>query len=279
MTKKKNEVVEVGAEVRNEAEALISRAIDKNVPVETMERLLAMRRELKAEWAKSQYDQAMALFQQECPIIEKTKAVKTKAGTVAYRYAPIEAIVEQVKLLLAKHGFSYSTGMELKPDGVKVAVKVTHRDGHSEVSEMEVPFGTKTDVMSQSQVAAAAQTFAKRYAFCNAFGILTGDEDNDAKGQDTSTPPVPRWNTPVQGQEDIQKTNALLVEIDQALAARGKTRSVVEQRLGKPLHLMSEAGLKAVLAQIKPKPEDIPTISEAEIAREMGQSQGDNMTR
>ena len=35
--------------------------------------------------------------------------------------------------------------------------------------------------MSQTQVEAAALTFAKRYAFCNAFGILTGDEDTDAK--------------------------------------------------------------------------------------------------
>jgi hypothetical protein len=35
--------------------------------------------------------------------------------------------------------------------------------------------------MSQTQVEAATLTFAKRYAFCNAFGILTGDEDIDAQ--------------------------------------------------------------------------------------------------
>ena len=40
--------------------------------------------------------------------------------------------------------------------------------------------------MSDSQVVAAASTFSKRYAFCNAFGILTGDEDND--GQAIKTP-------------------------------------------------------------------------------------------
>jgi methylthioribose-1-phosphate isomerase len=28
-------------------------------------------------------------------------------------------------------------------------------------------------------VVAAASTFSKRYAFCNAFGIMTGDEDNE----------------------------------------------------------------------------------------------------
>jgi hypothetical protein len=35
--------------VRHDAEALIAKAIDKKVSVETMERLLIMRRELKAE--------------------------------------------------------------------------------------------------------------------------------------------------------------------------------------------------------------------------------------
>jgi len=44
---------------------------------------------------------------------------------------------------------------------------------------MEVPLGNKTSVMSQTQVVAAALTFAKRYAFCNAFGIMTGDDDNE----------------------------------------------------------------------------------------------------
>ena len=34
--------------------------------------------------------------------------------------------------------------------------------------------------MNEAQKAASALTFAKRYSFCNAFGILTGDEDDDS---------------------------------------------------------------------------------------------------
>jgi len=177
----------VSKEVRNDSvEGLIARAIDQGVPVETMERLLAMRRELKAERAKEEYDKAMAKFQADCPIIQKTKVVKTKSGDVAYKYAPIESIVAQVQSLLEKHGFSYRTSMELYATGVRVTVRVTHRAGHSEECPMDVPFGNQTQVMSQSQVAAAAQTFAKRYAFCNAFGILTGDEDTDGANLNTA---------------------------------------------------------------------------------------------
>lgn len=192
MTQKKPRAIETAVAVREEApitaheargEALIAQAIEKGVDVGTMERLLVMRRELKAEAAKEAFDTAMAKFQAECPTIVKTKEVKTRGGVVAYRYAPIESIVEQVRDALQRNGFSYKTNQELLPAGVKITIRVIHAQGHSEETSMEVPFGSKTDIMSQSQVAAAASTFAKRYAFCNAFGILTGDEDTDARPQ------------------------------------------------------------------------------------------------
>lgn len=162
-------------------EAVIQNAIDKNVPVETMERLMAMRRELKAEHAKTAYDSAMAAFQAECPIIRKTKAGgATRGGQVAYYYAPLESIVAQVKDLLQKHGFSYGFDTETTESMVKAICIPKHELGHSERTSFEVPLGTKTGIMSDTQVTAAAITYAKRYAFCNAFGILTGDEDTDA---------------------------------------------------------------------------------------------------
>ena len=179
-TEKAQETVIMSA--KNGAEMLIAKAIDKNVPVETMERLLVMRRELKAEWAKAEFDKAMSAFQSDCPIIKKTKSVKTNAGDLAYKYAPLESIVEQVKDILRKHGFSYSVDQPAAKQGyIKVALTVKHQSGHSEVTCVELPLGNKTRIMSQTQVEAAALTFAKRYAFCNAFGILTGDEDTDSK--------------------------------------------------------------------------------------------------
>jgi len=149
-----------------------------------MERLFALRERVKAENAREAFIAAMANFQAECPVIVKTKEVYTRAGGKAYAYAPIESIVSQVKDALKNNGFSYSTNMEMLENAVKVSVKVQHVLGHSELTEMTVPLGTKTQVMSDSQVVAAASTFAKRYAFLNAFGILTGDEDNDAAKQE-----------------------------------------------------------------------------------------------
>lgn len=160
-------------------ESLMAKAIENGLSAETMEKFLAMRMQLKQEWAKEQFNKAMAAFQADCPTIQKNKEVKDNNGKILYSYAPIESIVSQVKSLLQQHGFSYSTGMEVLADGIKVVCKVTHIDGHSEESPMQVPLGTKTGIMSASQQTAAAQTFAKRYAFLNAFGIMTGDMDND----------------------------------------------------------------------------------------------------
>lgn len=158
-------------------EGIISQAISAGTPVETMERLLAMRRELKAEKAKEEFDRAMTAFQGECPVIARRKEVATNTGAKAYSYAPLEDIVSQTRELLQRHGFSYAVETYTSPETVRSVCVAKHSGGHSEQSSFEVPLGGKTAMMSNTQVVASALTFAKRYAFCNAFGILTGDAD------------------------------------------------------------------------------------------------------
>ncbi len=171
------QIEEKSLSLQGEAEMLIAKAIDKNVPVESLERLLAMRRELKAEQAKEAFDGSMAAFQSECPTIEKRK--KVDFGTTHYSYAPLEDIVSQVKELLSKNGFSYTFDTKQTENAMKIFCKVKHLFGHSEVSEFEIAIDTSSK-MNVSQRYGAASSYGKRYAFCNAFGILTGDEDTDA---------------------------------------------------------------------------------------------------
>jgi hypothetical protein len=182
MTKETKEIAVQENSAVVSVENLIGQAITAKATVETLEKLLAMRRELKAEAAKEQFDTAMAMFQNECPIIKKAKAGgKTNSGVTGYYYAPLDTIVQQTKALIMKHGFSYSIQTETRNKDKEVVAKciVRHNAGHSESSDMTVPLGGKTGIMSDTQVVAAAITFAKRYAFCNAFGILTGDPDTD----------------------------------------------------------------------------------------------------
>lgn len=164
------------------AERLLTLAIERGVDVETMERLLAMRRELKAEWAKERYDRALADFQAQCPIIRKDKIVREKeekGGGIRYRYASLASIVEQVRDGLRWAGFSYDLETQSAPGHVTAICRVHHVDGHERTSQFVAPVDTKA-YMSEPQRYASARTFAARYAFCDAFGIVTADQDDDA---------------------------------------------------------------------------------------------------
>lgn len=167
----------------DQAHALITQAIEKNMPVETMERLLSMRTQLRAEAARGAFLDAMARFQHECPVITKNRVAKIRSKSGAefgYRYADIGEIVKVAAPLLTKHGLSFTIKMRLEPNPpAQVATcVVSHVLGHSEESEFRAPIDVNAAV-SDMQKAAAAQTFAKRIAFSNAFGILTTDDDDD----------------------------------------------------------------------------------------------------
>ncbi len=164
---------------------LIEQAINKGLDVDKMTKLFDLQERWEASQAKKAFDEAMAKLQAELPEIKKTKrGGETKSGQLAYMYAPIESIVAQTKKVISKHGFSYTIKTEFPGKGeVKSICIVRHEAGHSETSEMVVPLGGGTSIMSQAQIVASASTFSKRYAFINAFGIMTGDEDDDGASE------------------------------------------------------------------------------------------------
>lgn len=181
MTEKQKKTV-VTIPQQNSVESFINQAIISNVPIETLERLLAMRTQVKAEQSKEAFIKAMADFQSECPVIEKKKTVMGKdKTTVRYKYAPLDSIVTQVKSLISKNGLSYRFHEIKDEKNVEAICTVTHILGHSEESGFKVAIGSE-EYMTDAQKYGARNTLAKRYAFCNAFGILTGDEDTDDDG-------------------------------------------------------------------------------------------------
>lgn len=185
--------------------SLVQQAMDQKVPVETLERLLAMIREQRAEWARGRYFDALAKFQAACPTIRKDRPVYEKdrgpdthhpdGPKVRYYFAPLDSIVEQVKGPLGEHGFSY----RLEPDQSVVGyftarMHVYHRDGHHETTTLTIPVDTNQS-MSAPQRIGSSRTFALRYAFQDALGIVTGDGDDDA-APDQDRPPGPIPESP-----------------------------------------------------------------------------------
>lgn len=159
--------------------SIIEQAVTSNIPVESLEKLLELKERFDKEQARKAYITAISTFQGKCPII-----VKTKKG-VNYMYAPLESIVEQVRPILVECGLSYRIEAKIEENVVTATCIITHVDGHSEsssfTSKSEVLVSNKGNlVRTAMQDTASALTFAKRYAFTNALGIMTGDEDTDA---------------------------------------------------------------------------------------------------
>lgn len=162
--------------ISNGPESFITLAIEKNVPVETLERLLALRDKIQADNARDMFFRALSLFQSKCPVIPKEKTAGN--GNFTYKYAPLEVIVKHIGPLLNECGLSFTFDTEDTESDKTTICTVHHIAGHSEKSRFKVPID-KTARMNDTQKQGSAGTYAKRYALCNALGILTGDEDDD----------------------------------------------------------------------------------------------------
>ena len=170
-----NEITSVGINT----ELLFQTAIEKGSSIEALERLMAMRRELKEEYAKESFFRSLSKFQSECPAIVKGKKVMDKSGNkVRFSYAPLDAIVKMVKTPLKDNGFSYTIETNQEKDSVTAICSLHHIDGYTQTASFNVPIDPG-GYMNEPQKVATALTYSKRYAFCNATGIMTSDYDND----------------------------------------------------------------------------------------------------
>jgi len=234
------------------AESLIAKAIEHQVPIETMERLLAMRKELKAEQAREAFYRALSGFQAACPVIPKTKTAEVlsrSGGSYRYSYAPLDGIVKVIAPLLQQFGLSFTvqTRLEQEPLSQVAVCTVHHLDGHSESSEFRAPIDQGAR-MNEMQKAASAQTYAKRYALCNALGILTGDEDDDAQAMSAAVPA---------GRQDRQALNG-------AAQAEGKGASVNTSSPEVPASPAAEAVPATPTRRTGP---DVRPVTEAQLRR------------
>ena len=173
----------------NEISTFINNAIEKSLPVETMEKLFALRKEFKAEKAKEDFVIALSSFQGVCPVIKKTKKVLNKDGrTIRYMYAPMDSVIQQIKKPLCDNGLSYNWDSVREEEHIKVVCKLTNISGHSEKSTFDIPI-VQSQFMTSPQSYATAQSYAKRYTLLNVLGIGTADEDTDATDSDNNAEP------------------------------------------------------------------------------------------
>lgn len=175
------------------AEQLISKAVDSKSAVEVIKELRAMRDEDMRRAAEASFNAAFSIFQASCPVIIKGKSVSTNSGQLAYKYAPIEEIENIIRPLERANNFTHTfdQNVESQPGWVIARCIITHTDTQfgslSKTTESKFPIGSKTQIMSDTQVYASALTFCNRRTLANAYGLVIAGEDKDGIG--------PRKNT------------------------------------------------------------------------------------
>lgn len=176
---------------RLDPQALITTAIEKGAGIDTMERLVALAKDIRDVQAKEAWYSAMAEFQRTCPPIKKTRTAKiqTARASYTYSYAPLDEIMSVIQPVMGPLGLSVSWHSRVDTDKVVVTCRISHTLGHHEESgEIAMPIvqGDGTGANAAQRVGIAA-TYAKRYALLGIIGLAPEDDDDaghQGNGQD-----------------------------------------------------------------------------------------------
>ncbi len=169
------------ARVAINPEALIQIAIERNIEPASMQALLDMRRELKAEQAREAYFAAMEGFQSEVPAIGKTKRADMGPGKPGWNFAPYDVVEKTIRPYREKWGINHSFSQEYVDGKIHVTCTVRHREGHEETSDFTAPIDDKNPVSSMHK-SASSTSFAKRNALINAYSLVTTEDDDGVLG-------------------------------------------------------------------------------------------------
>lgn len=162
--------------------ALLRLAVERGVPVEALEKLVALQERYQDRQAKMEFAGALAEFQRECPPIPKestAKIVSKKTGTTfSYTYAELDTIADAVRPYLHARGLSYSWDSEVGESLLHCTCTLRHRNGHSITAKFTAPIGA-TERMSAAQEHAAALSYARRQSLVQVLGLTTTEPDPD----------------------------------------------------------------------------------------------------
>lgn len=168
-------------------QALIKEAVAASAPIDTIERLMDLAKDLRAQQAREAWYGAMAMFQRTCPPITKTREARiaTKHGPgYRYTYAPLGEIMTTILPVMGPLGLSVSYRTRHEGDRVIASCVISHEFGHSEASGdigMPITHGDPDKGANPMQRVGIASTYAKRYALLAIIG-LAPEDDPDGQG-------------------------------------------------------------------------------------------------
>jgi len=189
MGEKKNEIqpIEKPEESREVAPQMslpqvLQYAIQKDVGVEHLEKMMELQERYEANEAKKAYHMAMAQFKANPPKINKDAHVNYKSqktGQVTdYKHATLANVTDAINTALSKHGLSSSWIQDQNNGNIAITCKITHIMGHSESTTLAAApdaSGGKNSI----QAVGSTVTYLQRYTLLSLTGLATQEQDDD----------------------------------------------------------------------------------------------------
>lgn len=162
---------------------------DPAIDVTKLEALLRMQREIVADDAKAQFNEAFLSLQKRLPRIKKTGVLeypvdKNKPDGPKKKianFAKWEDIDEAIRPILDEEGFALSFNTAPRAGeggGLLVTAILRHRAGYSQETTIPVPLDTSGG-KNNLQGYGSTLSYGKRYAATAALNIITEGEDDD----------------------------------------------------------------------------------------------------
>lgn len=158
-------------------------ALNPDLPVEKLEKLLDMQIKVRAIEAEQSYAAAMARVQKRLPTVARDRLNEQTNS----KYSRLETIAKAIKPIYTDEGFSlsFSEGASPKENHVRVIGVLRHKDGHKTEHFADVAIdltgikGTQNKTLTHAE--GSSFSYGRRYVTCLAFDVSTGD-DNDGNG-------------------------------------------------------------------------------------------------
>jgi len=152
---------------------MLGMAIERGMSVSDLAPLMDLVERDQANKARVSFMAAMAEFQATCPTIKKSSKGHNS------NFAGLDEIFVTIQPHLAAAGLAVRFDSETGEGKQTAICYVSHRDGHVEQSRFTCPIDSKM-AANDSQKAGSANSYAKRYALCNALNLVGSEFDDDA---------------------------------------------------------------------------------------------------
>jgi len=175
--------------------AVITKAVELNTPIETINRLWEMKKEMMRIQAEQEFNDALSRLQ---AATGRISADATNPQTRS-QYASYAALDRVLRPLYTAEGLaiSFDTGDAKKEDDVRVLAYVSHKGGFTKTytADMDASgLGPKgAPLMTKTHARGAAMSYGMRYLLKLIFNVAVGEDDID--GNTTKTKVTPAGGT------------------------------------------------------------------------------------